>query len=98
MKYAIIKIAGKQYKISEGKKILVDKLNDEKLDVLFVRDGDKVFIGKPYLSKASVKFDKDEVVKGKKIDILKYKSKSRYRKHMGFRPKYTPLTIKSISL
>ncbi|KKR11791.1 MAG: 50S ribosomal protein L21 [Candidatus Woesebacteria bacterium GW2011_GWA1_39_21] len=98
MKYAVIKISGKQHKVVEGERLLVDKLNEEKIDTLLVRDGDETIIGKPYVSRAKVSFKKEEVVKGKKIDILKYKAKSRYRKHLGFRPQYTPIVIEKISL
>jgi len=98
MKYAIIKISGKQYKVSEGEKILVDKLvSDGEIATLLVRDGEKVEIGKPFVEKAKIAFKKEETVKGKKIDVFKYKAKSRYRKHIGFRPLYTPLVIEKIS-
>ncbi len=98
MNYAVVKIAGKQYKVSEGEKLLVDKFKNETLaQVLLFKEGDKVLIGKPYLDKVKVTFKKDEVVKGKKIDVFKYKAKSRYRKHSGFRAQYYPITIEKIS-
>ena len=100
-KFAVIRVNGKQYRVSEKEEILVDKLKDTKkfdLDVLLFVDGDKVEVGKPTLEKVkvSVKVLAEEE-KGEKVDIFKYKSKSRYRKHLGFRPKYTRLLVEKIS-
>lgn len=97
----MIRVAGKQYRVVEGEEILVDKINDlTKIEpeVLLVVDGDKVEVGTPVLKKAkvSVKVLK-EVEKGKKVDIFKYKAKSRERKHVGFRAQYTRLLIEKIS-
>ena len=98
MKYAVIKISGKQYRVSEGEKILVDKLDkDIPPEVLLLKDEEKVLIGKPRLEKVSVTYKKEETVKGKKIDVFKYKAKSRYRKHAGFRPQYSPIVIEKFS-
>ena len=98
MKYAVIKLSGKQYKVIEGEKLLVDKLDKIiPVQVLLFRDEEKVSIGKPYLENVKVTYSKDEVVKGKKIDVFKYKAKSRYRKHTGFRAQLTPIVIQSIS-
>lgn len=98
MKYAVIVLKGKQYKVTEGERILVDKFDKEaELKTLLLRDEGKLLIGKPYLEKAKVTFKQEDVVKGKKIDVFKYKAKSRYRKHTGFRPQFTPVVIESIS-
>jgi large subunit ribosomal protein L21 len=99
-KYAVLKIKGHQYKVSEGEEILVDKLGDEKVgsDVLLLVDDDKVKIGQPVVKDAKVKIKVLEAeVKGEKIHVRKYKSKSRYRRHIGFRPRYTRLLIEKIS-
>ena len=100
-KYAVIKIQGHQHKVSEGEELLVDKISDiKKIDpeVLLFVDGANVKVGKPILSDVRVKVKVlTEVEKGKKIDVLKYKAKSRYRKHIGFRPKFTRLLIEKIS-
>jgi large subunit ribosomal protein L21 len=100
MKYAIIRLQGHQYKVTEGKELLVDKLNEEKVEpeILLLVDGDKILIGKPVLSKTNVKLkivSKEE--KGDKIDVIKFKAKSRYRRHIGFRPIYTRLLVEEIS-
>lgn len=101
MKYAVIKIKGHQYKVSEGEEILVDKLGSDKVEpeVLLVADGEQVLVGKPTLKEAKlkVKILKEEE-KGEKIRVLKYKAKSRYRKVRGFRPLFTRLLIEKISI
>lgn len=98
-KYAVIKLAGHQYKVAEGEELLVDHLTDKKVEpeVLLLVDDGKVKVGQPKVSgaKVSVKLMGEE--KGEKIDVYKYKAKSRYRKHTGFRPLYTRLLIEKIS-
>ncbi len=104
MKYAIIQSGGKQYKVSEGDEILVDKLDSEKgkpyafPQVLMVRNEDDLLIGTPTVSSAKVTGQLSDPVKGKKISIFKYKAKVHYRRKMGFRPLYTKVKIESISL
>ncbi len=98
-KYAVIRIKRSQFKVAEGDEILVNKLNSDKVDpeVLLVVDGEKADIGKPLTSaKVTLKVLK-EVEKGEKVKVMKYKSKSRYRKTTGFRPKYTRLQVVKIS-
>jgi large subunit ribosomal protein L21 len=100
MKYAVIRMGGKQYKVSEGQEILVDKLVNPKkieLEMLLFSDGDKVKVGKPVIkdAKVSLKVIK-ETEKGEKIDVYKFKAKSRYKRHTGFRPQYTRLLVEKI--
>lgn len=100
-KYAVIRAKGHQYKVTEGEEILVDYLGKEKpeIEVLLIVDGEKINIGKPVLKDAKITLKvMAELEKGTKIDIRKYKSKSRYKKHTGFRPKYTRLLIEKFSL
>lgn len=101
-KYAIVRIGGKQYKVSEGQEILVDKISDlKKLEVetLLFSDGKDVKVGKPVLKNANVKIKVlSEMEKGRKVDIYKFKAKSRYKKHTGFRPQYTRLLVEKISI
>jgi large subunit ribosomal protein L21 len=98
-KYAVIRLQGRQYKVTEGEELLVDKMNDLKLtpEVLLVADGEKVEVGKPVLkdAKVSLKIVKD-VEKGEKIEVYHFKAKSRYRKHTGFRPQYTRVMVTKI--
>lgn len=97
-KFAVLRIKGKQYKVAEGDEILVDHLEGEKVifDVLLLSDGEKVEVGKPVVEKHQVVVKVLSQEKGKKIDVLKYKAKSRYRKHIGFRPSYTRLQISKL--
>jgi len=99
MKYAVIRVAGKQYKVEEKEEILVDKLVDPKkisAEVLLFVDDDKVTVGKPTL-KTEVKLKVlTELEKGEKIEIYKFKAKSRYKRHTGFRPQYTRLLVEKI--
>jgi large subunit ribosomal protein L21 len=99
-KYAVIRLQGRQYKVSEGQELLVDKMNDLKLtpEVLLVADGEKVSVGKPVLkdAKVTLKIVKD-MEKGEKIEVYHFKAKSRYKKHTGFRPQYTRVSVEKIS-
>ena len=97
-KYAIIKLQGHQYQVSEKDEILVDKLPEGKEpEVLLFVDGDKVKVGKPVLKDVTVKIKVVNEEKGDKIKVFKFKSKSRYRRHRGFRPQYSRILIEKIS-
>jgi len=100
VKYAVIKYQGHQYKVAEGQELLIDKLLDKsEPEVLLVSDDGKVKVGKPILKEAKIKIKiLAEEVKGEKLDIFKFKAKSRYRRHTGFRPQYTKLLIEKISI
>ncbi len=100
MKYAVIKIQGHQYQVSEKDEILVDYLGETKpeADVLLISDEGKVKIGKPLVKDAKVTLKVvEEIVAGEKIYVQKFKAKSRYRRKTGFRPKYTKLLVQTIS-
>ncbi len=100
MKYAIVKIKGQQYKVSEGDEILVDKLGADKPDVkvFLVVDKKGVKIGKPEVKGAKVKIKILEAEeKGKKLYVQTFKAKSRYRRKIGFRPIYSRLLVEKIS-
>jgi large subunit ribosomal protein L21 len=102
MKYAVVRLQGKQYRVSEGDEILVDKVVDiKKIDpeVLLLVDEKTTKVGKPLVKDAKVKIKVlAELEKGTKIEIYKFKAKSRYRRHTGFRPQYTRLLIEKISI
>lgn len=104
MQYAVIKSGGKQYKVSAGDTLTVDKIDlDGKKNftfeevLLFVQDG-KVTLGKPSIKGAVVTAALVDQVKGDKIRVAKFKAKSRYRKVMGFRPLHTILKIEKIEV
>jgi large subunit ribosomal protein L21 len=100
MKYAVIRIRGKQYKVAEGEEFFADFLGGEepKLEVLLVVNDDKIKVGTPKVrgAKVSLKVLEPEV-KGNKLYVQKYRSKSRYRRKIGFRPRFSKLLVKSIS-
>ena len=98
-KYAVIKIKGTQYKVTEGDEILVDRLNGKpEAEILLLVDGEKITVGKPKVSGASLKLKVvNEEEKGKKITVQTYKAKSRYRRKIGFRPQYSRILIEKIS-
>lgn len=104
MEYAVIKTGGKQYRVSVGSIIEIDRLNIQKdkeviLDsvLLWVCDG-QVKIGRPNLSDVKIKTRVIDNIKGDKIRVAKFKAKARYRRMMGFRPHITRLEIKSIGI
>ena len=83
--YAVVKTGGKQYKVTEGDVLVVEKLDAEvgsevALDVLMLVDGENVVIGKPVVADAKVKAKVVEHGKGDKIIVFKYKPKKNYRK------------------
>jgi large subunit ribosomal protein L21 len=96
MDYAVIRIKGSQYKVSNGDEILVDKVGEkEKIEpeVLLVKGEKSVKIGTPIVKGAKVTLKNMGDEKGKKIHVYKYKSKSRYRRKIGSRPKYTRFSV-----
>lgn len=102
MKYAVIESGGKQYKVSEGDVIEVDKVSGEKDQkiifdkvLLLVADG-AVLIGKPILPDVKVEGTILEQKKGEKIRVAKFKAKSRHRRVMGFRSQLTSIKIEKI--
>ncbi len=101
MKYAVIKTGGKQYKVSEGDVIEVDRLPKEKgkltfEDVLLLVSQQSIKIGKPTVSGEKVEATLVENFKGDKIRVSKYKAKVRYRRVTGFRPFLSRVKIEKI--
>ena len=98
---AVVKISGKQYLVSEKESLLVDLLpegtKELTLDALLVIDGDKIKVGTPTVKGSSVKAKVVEAeVKGDKLRVIRYKSKTRVHKETGHRQKYTKIEITSI--
>ena len=99
---AIIESGGKQYLVSVGDKIQVEKLNvDEGKNVnfdkiLFSSTGSDVNVGKPYISGAVVQGKVLKQGRGKKIHVLKYKAKSKYRRKIGARQYFTEVEITKV--
>lgn len=103
MAYAIIKTGGKQYKVSQGDNIDVEKLNLEVgesatfEDVLLYSDGEDVKVGSPLLDGASVTAEVVDQFRAKKVTAFKFKRRKGYHKTKGHRQPLTRLAIKSIS-
>ena len=102
--YAIIKTGGKQYKVSEGDLVRVEKLAyevGETVDfdqVLLVSNDGDLKVGDPLVEGAKVSATVEGQNKDKKIVVYKYKPKKQYRKKHGHRQPYTLVKINSISL
>ncbi len=100
--YAIIETGGKQYKVTPGEIIDVERLdvtegNTVELDkVLLIAEGDKVTVGRPTVDGAKVIATSQGESKGKKVIVFKYKPKVRYQKKTGHRQLHTRLVIDKI--
>ena len=100
---AIIVTGGKQYKVSEGDVIYIEKLDNEAGDtvkfeqVLAIIDGEKATFGAPVVEGASVEAKIVKNGKGKKIRIFKYNPKKGHRKRQGHRQPYTKVQIETIN-
>ncbi len=100
--YAVVKTGGKQYRVSPGDSIDVEKLPNEvgeqvELDeVLLVANGSKTKIGKPLVKGAKVKATVTRQARGRKVIIFKFRSSSRYRRRKGHRQHFTRLRIDEI--
>ncbi len=102
--YAVIKTGGKQYKVTEGEVIRVEKLNGESGDevifdkVLMVSTGEEFNIGSPLVESVTVKAEIVEQTKGPKIIIMHKKRRKSHRVKTGHRQPYTDLRITGIEL
>ena len=99
--YAIVETGGKQYKVSQGEIINVEKLDAKvgdkvNLQVLMTVNGDKVVNGNPYVKNAEVVAEVVEQGKSEKVLVFKYKAKKNERKKQGHRQPYTSLKIVSV--
>lgn len=100
--YAVLVTGGKQYKVSEGDVIFVEKLeaevdsNVELTNVLAVAKEDGFVVGKPVVEGAKVVAKVAEQGKAKKVIVFKYKRKKDYRRKQGHRQPYTKLVIEKI--
>ncbi len=101
---AVIELSGKQYLVREGDKITAEKLNAKdgdniKLDtVLLISSDEQVKVGTPYVEGASVELTLDKTAKGDKVEIRKFRAKSRYRRSTGHRQIESHLTVTGIKI
>ncbi|MEX0974615.1 MAG: 50S ribosomal protein L21 [Bacillota bacterium] len=100
--YAILKTGGKQYRVSPGETIKVEKVPGIHGDsyvfdkVLAVNDQGAIKCGDPYLPGMTVKATVVRQAKARKILVFKYKAKTNYRRRYGHRQPYTEVKIDSI--
>lgn len=99
--YAIIATGGKQYRVSQGDVIYVEKLDVAQnetvsFDVLLVEQDGNVKIGKPTVEGAKVEGKVVAHGRGEKITVFKYKSKKNYRRKQGHRQPFTKVEITGI--
>ena len=101
--YAIVKTSGRQFRVSVGDRVRVDRMSQEPgskvvLDqVLILSTKGKVSVGAPVVSGAVVEARVDGHGLADKVIVFKYKSKVRYRRKTGHRQRYTELTIEKIT-
>jgi len=102
--HAIIETGGKQYRVTEGDTIFIEKLPVEAGEtvtfdkVLAVTDGDKLTVGTPTVAGASVTAAVEKNGKAKKIVVYKMKPKKNYRRKQGHRQPYTKVKIDKITV
>ena len=101
MKFSIIQTGGKQYRVSVGDKIKVEKLNPDSagqvvFDKVLLVAADDVKIGAPYIEGAKVEAKILRQGRDKKKIVFKYKSKTRRRKKKGHRQRFTEVQIERI--
>lgn len=101
--YAVIMTGGKQYRVSQGDKLRVEKLDVAEGDaveidqVLMVVDGDDIKIGAPVLEGGKVTAEVKAHGRGAKVEILKFHRRKHHMKRQGHRQAYTELEITGIS-
>jgi len=101
--YAVIQTGGKQYRVSEGDMLRVEKLDAEagssiELDrVLLIADDDSVQVGKPYVDGGRVTASVEGHGRGDKVKIIKFRRRKHHLKRQGHRQWYTELKVTGIS-
>jgi large subunit ribosomal protein L21 len=100
---AIVRISGKQYRLSEGQRVTVDRLANpvgEEVtfdDVLMLTDGATATVGSPTVAGAAVTARVVSAARGPKIVVFKYKAKKRYRRTRGHRQEQSILEVLAVS-
>jgi len=99
--YAIVEIAGKQYKVEKDVIVNVDRLKDTAENItiekvlLYSNEGD-IRVGQPYLDNVKVKAEVLGEIKGKKVQGIKFKKRKNYTRTLGHRPLYSQLKISEL--
>jgi large subunit ribosomal protein L21 len=100
--YAIIKTGGKQYRVSEGQTLSIEKIDLEQGneihfdEVLLVANGENIQVGSPTLQNAKVTAQIVDHGRADKIKIIKFRRRKHHMKHMGHRQDFTKVKIVSI--
>lgn len=99
--YAVIKTGGKQYRVSEGQTLRVEKLPGSAGDIITFNEvlfigGDTPKVGQPLVKGATVAAEITAEGRGKKIVVFKFKRRKNYRRKSGHRQPYTALKITQI--
>lgn len=103
MNIAVIKTGGKQYLVSEGQKLKIEKLNQNEGSefefdkVLLFANGQEIKIGQPHIEGIRVRAKVLKQGRGEKKIVFRYKNKTRYKKKKGHRQAFTEVQILSIS-
>ncbi len=104
--YGVIQLKGHQYIVKKGDKIKVDKVDLEEWKTfvhwevlaLFDEEGKDVKVGAPFVKNGEVKLKVVSHFKGDKIDVIKFKNKTRYSRKYGFRPHMSELEVMSVGI
>lgn len=107
MEFAVIQTGGKQYKVSKGSLVSIEKIKAKGIEykkgdrlsfdkVLLVDDGKDTTIGTPYIKGAKVDAEIMEIGRARKVMVVKYKQKSRYLRRNGHRQPFFKVKITSI--
>lgn len=99
--YAVIRTGGKQYRVSEGERLRVEKLDGAvgdslSFDQVLMLGGEKVQIGKPLIAGAKVTAEIIAQDRAKKIIVYKYRRRKNYRRKAGHRQPFTELKVTAI--
>jgi large subunit ribosomal protein L21 len=101
--YAVFESGGLQFSAEEGTQVKVPHISASPGDtisvdkVLMIKSGDESFVGTPYLESANIEVEIIEEGMADKIDVYKFKRRTKYRKLTGHRQKYTEIKIKKIN-
>ena len=101
--YAVIKTGGKQYRVSEGSVLRVEKLDGaagDKIEfdsVLLVGEGEDVKVGTPFVEGSKVEATVQSQGRPRKVDVIKFKRRKNYKRTHGHRQAYTEIRVTGIS-
>ncbi len=102
--YAVFKSGGKQYRVSKGEKLKLEKLETDvgkKVvfdQVLSIGEGKDINIGTPYLSDVTVEAKVLDEGKNKKIEVVKFKRRKNYKRNFGHRQHYSLIEVTNINV